>query len=43
MMCGICKVLRHPLCIGGPETDGIYRELLIAHGGIQGSQIQGWI
>ena len=36
----LCKVLCHPLCTGGHETDGIHRVLMIAHGGIWGSLIQ---
>ena len=36
----ICEVLRHPLCKGGHETDGIHGGLVIAHGRIRGSWIQ---
>lgn len=37
---GFVKVLRHPRCIGGHETDGIHGGLVVAHGGIWGSGIQ---
>ena len=36
----LCTVLRHPLCTGGLETDGIHGVLVVARGGIQGSLIQ---
>ena len=34
------KVLRHPLCTGGHETDSIQGVLVVAHGEIRGSLIQ---